>query len=359
MRADAEGFLRPSVDASRCVDCGLCAKACPSLNRFDVREPMAVFAARTKDQALRSASSSGGVFSLLARQVLAAGGVVFGAAFDPETCGVRHIAAEDEAGLAKLRGSKYVQSDLRGVFAMVRAHLKTGRKVLFSGTPCQVAGLRHFLGCNYANLLTVDMICHAVPSPLAWRKYLDERIAAEGKSGVRLVNASFRDKALGWYQFSVLLSFADGSESRRDILHDLFLQGFLTELYNRPSCHDCQCRELRSGADITIADYWMVHLKFPGIDDDRGTSLVMVNTERGKAAWDGIASGMETWVSDFEDVKKTNPAVLRSHPVAPNRARFFAEVDAQGFSKAVAALKPPVEPPPQWLALMGRGKVES
>jgi len=358
MVADEEGFLRPQADVSKCVDCGLCEKVCPSLNQGVPRLPLAVYAAQAKDGRLRSRSSSGGVFTLLARRILAKGGIVYGAVFDVASREVRHVSAENEEELAALRGSKYVQSDLRNVMREVREQLKTGRAVLFSGTPCQVAGLKRFLGRDYANLLTVDMVCHAVPSPLAWRKYLERRIADLGKGDVPLTGVSFRDKKLGWYQFSVRLDFADGTRSRGDILSDMFLRGFLLELFNRPSCHDCACRELKSGADLTIADYWMVHQKFPDIDDDRGTSLVMVDCERGAAAWSEISDELSAWESTYEDAVRTNPAIVRSFKPWEGRSRFFCEVDRMGFDEAVRELQPKVEFPPDRLVLMGRGKTD-
>lgn len=200
MVADGEGFLYPKVDESKCVQCGLCEKVCPSLNRDSPRMPLAVYAAKAKDDGLRLKSSSGGVFSLLARQVIARGGVVYGAGFDHADWHVMHKSAENEDELEDFRGSKYVQSDVQGIYAAVRGQLLAGCEVLFSGTPCQVAGLRHYLNAlktDVSKLLLVDVVCHAVPSPLAWRKYLDERLAKTGQGAI-IRRIAFRHKNCGW-----------------------------------------------------------------------------------------------------------------------------------------------------------------
>lgn len=340
MVADKEGFLYPRVDESKCVQCGLCEKVCPSLNRDLPRTPLAVYAAKAKDDELRLKSSSGGVFSLLARQVIARGGVVYGAGFDHNDWHVMHKSAENEDELEDLRGSKYVQSDVQGIYAAVTDQLLAGREVLFSGTPCQVAGLRRYLNVlkvDAAKLLLVDVVCHAVPSPLAWRKYLDERLAKTG-SGAIIRRISFRHKNCGWKRYSLSLRFANDKEYLCDLRTDPFLRGFLSELYNRPSCHNCQCRELRSGSDLTIADYWRVHEKFLEMDDDRGTSLVLVNTNKGLTAFDGITPCVECKESDFLDAVRVNPALVRSAILSLQRNKFFRRIRRERFDSVVQPL---------------------
>lgn len=357
MKPDAEGFLRPSVDAAKCVECGMCAKACPSLAQDPPRQPLGVYAARAKDFGLRKASSSGGVFTLLARETLAAGGVVFGAVWDRATQGVRHVAAESEEGLAAMRGSKYVQSDLGDTLTAARAALKAGRQVLFSGTPCQIAGLRRFLGRGYDNLLAVDTVCHAIPSPLAWRTYAADRRSEVGSAG-DVEKAAFRVKNPSWWLTWQVLEFSDGKRYAKSLVEDLFRRGFLLDLFNRPSCHACSCRELRSGSDLTLADYWCVHQKFPELDDDRGVSLILVNTERGAEAWRKIGESLTVRESDFEHAVKTNPSIVKSFPPHENRSRFFSEVEANGFDSTVSALTKPIEVPPEIIAFANLHKDE-
>lgn len=324
MQPDSEGFLYPVIDTKACISCGKCRRVCPVLNRPQPREPQAVYAVRAKDTVLRMASSSGGVFSLLARQVLAKGGLVFGATWDYDNYAVKIISVHDETGLAALRGSKYVQADVGDVYRQVQEALKKGEPVLYSGTPCQIAALNRFLGKPYANLITVEVICHAAPSPLAFRKYAAQR---ERAAGAKITRIFSRSKDCSWKRFAMSLSFHDNDIAYlKSLTEDTFLRGFLAELYNRPSCHACSVRELRSGADLTIADYWNVHQKFPEMDDDKGTSAVLVNTEKGATAFAAMRPGCTVAVSDFADIRRTNPAVYRSSPPHLRRARFFAGI---------------------------------
>lgn len=333
MQPDEEGFAYPHIDESLCVHCGLCARACPSLNPQAPREPLAVYAAKAKDDGLRKESSSGGIFSLLARQIISDGGIVYGAAISGRDLSVVHCSAENEEELSWLRGSKYVQSDVGDTYGNVRTQLDAGRKVLFSGTPCQVAALRNFLARDYENLVCVEVICHAAPSPLAWKKFLEKRAAASAKGrdsarpeAVIDRRISFRCKDCGWKRFSLSLRFTNDKEYLLDLRADTFLRGFLAELYNRPSCHECSVRELRSGADITLGDYWNVHQRFAEMDDDVGTSVVLVNTEKGATLLDWVAPLCDLVASDYADIRRTNPAVYRSANLHPKRALFFKHV---------------------------------
>ena len=340
MVADEEGFLCPTIDPTRCVSCGKCRKACPVLVRGDVREPLSVYALIANDEDLRRASSSGGAFSLFAREILQKGGVVFGAAWDYETLSVKMVAARNEDELSALRGSKYVQADVGDVYRQVARELKEGRPVLFSGTPCQVAALNRVVGDAKERLLTVEVICHGTPSPLAFRKYAEQRERAVGKKISRIFS---RSKNCSWKRFAISVSFHD-----TDIAYlcpqdkDPFLRGFLSELYNRWSCHACAVRELRSGADLTIADYWEVDQKFPDMDDNRGTSQVLVNTEKGRAAFDAIRPFCRVRESDYVDVKRVNASVYLSAPPHRRCTAFFREVnETDDFDALVTRLLRP------------------
>ena len=357
MVADKEGFLYPRIDAARCVNCGLCARACPSINRPAPRTPLAVYAAKANDTALRLASSSGGIFSLLARQILAKGGKVFGAAFDKRDWSVEHIGVTDEAGLAELRGSKYVQSRTAGIYREVKTALETNLPVLFSGTPCQIAALRAYLNLsnssnvsNLSNLYLVDVVCHGAPSPKVWQKYLDwqcEAALAQGRGsapaeGRNIRRISFRHKNCGWKRFSLSLRFANDKEYLCQFPDDPFMRAFLHELCNRPSCHDCQVRELRSGSDLTIADFWGIDCVMPDFDDDRGASLVLANTEKGSVLLNSVNLNIELRPSSLADGVNGNTALVRSPIAHRNRARFLKKCREKNFDKLVIRMLLPL-----------------
>lgn len=342
LREDAEGFLYPEADASRCVDCGLCEKVCPVIHPGEAREPLMACAAVNGDEAVRRSSSSGGVFTALALETIARGGVVFGARFD-ERWEVVHGWTETAEGLAAFRGSKYVQSRVGDSYKEAESFLKSGREVLFSGTPCQVAGLRRYLRREYAGLRTVDFICHGVPSPGVWRSYLKEEVArqCDGKNTVSpapisgrdalLEGVSFRNKARGWkkFSFSLSLSLPGGQGTKNSVFlcelltENAYLRGFLADLYLRPSCHACPAKGLRSGSDVTVADYWGVGAVHPELDDDGGVSVVLVNTAAGQEMVGGLKNVRLT-PTRYADVLRFNPALERPARVRPERETFFS-----------------------------------
>ena len=264
LQGDAEGFLYPSVDAARCVECGLCEKVCPFLSPAPVRRPIRTWAAVSPDLPERLDSSSGGLFSLLMRRTLAAGGVVVGAAFD-DGWGVRHVVIDSPDQMPALRGSKYVQSRTEGIYRETEGYLKQGREVLFSGTPCQVAGLKHYLRKEYDCLLTADVVCHGVPSPKVWEDYL--RVLGD-KPSIRAVR--FRDKASGWSDYALRIDYADGRTVRAPHGADPYMQGFLLDFYTRPSCFRCKAKCGRSGSDLAMGDYWRVRESLPDLDAGDG-----------------------------------------------------------------------------------------
>ena len=344
MQEDGEGFLYPIVDQEVCIDCGLCEKVCPVLNQGEERKPLQVYAANNPNEEVRMQSSSGGVFTLLAETIIQEGGVVFGVRFNDDW-EVIHDYTETKEGLAAFRGSKYVQSRIGESYCQVERFLKKGRKVLFTGTPCQIAGLNLFLRKEYDNLLTVDFICHGVPSPGVWKSYLEELIALKGNQKNSVLSHSkpiilnsirdisrieFRNKRLGWkkFSFALTLSVPDGHGTKNTVLlsepynENIFMKGFLADLFLRPSCYACPAKCLKSGSDITIGDYWGIQNVMPEIDDDKGICCLMVNTDKG-----GQLLSSKEWVeyrkSDYSTVIKYNIACVVS--VAPNLKRklFF------------------------------------
>ena len=334
MTADEEGFLYPVVDAARCVDCGLCNRVCPILNCGKVPENMKVYAAVCNDEEVRRTSSSGGVFSLLAEQVLAEGGAVFGAAFD-ENFAVHHVMIERREDLHLVKGSKYLQSRIENTYAEAEKILKSGRFVLFSGTGCQIAGLKNFLKKEYNSLYTIDVFCHGVPSPTVWKKYLDAKKEAY-QSEINHVN--FRYKVPSWRGYSVKVSFDNGKESCVSHGDDDYIKLFLSEICLRPSCYDCKFRESRSGADLTIGDAWGVENWMPHMDDNKGTSVVVVNTEKGQKLWDAIQGQLRSEEGDSKVILSNNPVFMGSVKPHPNRKKFFAAFSEGASMDALVAM---------------------
>ena len=324
MQADSEGFLYPVVNEVECIDCGLCEKVCHELHPYDERKPLSVYAAINKDEQVRMNSSSGGMFYLVAEKTISEGGVVFGARFD-EDWQVAIDYAESMEAVKPFMGSKYVQARTATAYRDAETFLKQGRKVLFSGSPCQIAGLHHYLRKDYDNLTTVDFVCHGVPSPKVWQRYLDEVVT----SGKRAINdVKFRNKSNGWKKFNFVLSYNQDSKSYTlSSWHQQnhYMRAFLSDMILRPSCHDCRAKQGRSHSDITIADFWGINVEMPEMDDDKGTGLVLVNTEKGLQALDwNKVNKME---SSLEVASKYNAGLSSLTMPHPKRAEFFAVLD--------------------------------
>ena len=318
MNEDKEGFLYPVIDTDKCVDCGLCRKVCDGLNKWKIETP-SVYAAYIKDQDIRMTSSSGGIFSLLAEKVLLMGGVVYGAAFD-ENFDVKHVAIDNIKQLERLRGSKYVQSDLGDTFLEVKDYLNQGRKILFSGTPCQIGGLKGYLKNDYPGLITIDLICHGVPSPKVWRKYVD--IMKKGV-GAPIKRISFRAKNSSWKRYAVSFSYENDTAYLRYHWNDPYMRGFLKDLYLRPSCYSCRFKSNNRASDITLADFWGIESVLPEMDDDKGTSLVIANTVKGQHTLSEIKDKMLIDKVPTETPEKYNTAIWHSAKVHPLREEFF------------------------------------
>ena len=343
MRADQEGFLYPAVDAGRCIQCGLCEKVCPVLKvaggvkglPISSVSPRAV-GGWNRDGAVREASSSGGVFTLLATEILNRGGVVFGAVLDGH--GVKHVAADSVEALAAMRGSKYVQSDLGDSYRRVREYLKAGRPVLFTGTPCQTAGLVSFLGKRPEQLTLVDFVCHGVPSPRFFSAYLD---SLEKKAGAKVTAFSFRSKEKGWYsvgsrlQMGPRAKYANGSETEcYPALKDSYTNGFLEDCTLRPSCYACPFKGIpKWAADITLADFWGVDKVLPEMNDKKGTSLLLVHSDSGMALFDAIKDHLEYRECDWLTAVSKNPSLLRSAKRPKLRDRIFDELERDGYDE--------------------------
>lgn len=335
MRFNEEGFLYPVTDGSLCNDCGLCNKVCPFINRDRARMPKNVYAARNKDLSMRLKSSSGGLFTLLAEKIIQEGGVVFGAKFDSDWS-VIHASAETLEECKAFVGSKYVQSRLGSTFSEVRRCLKEGRKVLFSGTPCQVAALRKFLRKDYDNLLLIDVVCHGAPSNKVWQHYLDQTLATSNKKRSEIAAISFRDKRNGWNNYGLCIAFKDGSERFEPMTENLHMQAFLKDLSIRPSCFECACRNGRSGADISLADFWGFRYVMKGEDDDKGTSLELVWSKKGAEITSSLS--VESKSASYYKAFKYNPAIILDPKRPSVRQEFWRIFNSEGLAKALAVV---------------------
>lgn len=349
LHEDNEGFLYPKIDLEICINCGLCEKVCPIYNEFNSHQPIKVYAAMHKDDNVRLESSSGGIFTLLAEKIINEGGVVFGARFD-ETWQVCLDYAETYESIAVFRGSKYVQARTEKTYIQAEKFLKSGRKVLFTGSPCQIAGLKKYLNKEYDNLLAVDFVCHGVPSPKIWNRYLQEILALKGQKNAvtfssnlssfleryaPITEINFRNKALGWKKYSFILrqkpiEKADDDKKNPFTFSNVhnentYMRLFLSDVILRPSCYECHCKEGKSGADLTIADFWGIGNISPEMDDDRGTSLVLIQSERGKDVF--LSLDMIKKEQTYEEASRTNQGLKSICKPHPKRDLFWKKID--------------------------------
>ena len=335
MKPDKLGFLYPEVEETKCVDCGRCDKVCAFVKDALITRHISkdaeieVLAARHKDTEVLSQSQSGGAFSAMAEQVLREGGLVYGAAFD-ESHMVYHRRVDSLAGLAALRGSKYVQSDIRGrygeIFGQILGDLNNGFKVLFTGTPCQIAGLKSYIPENLQErLFTLDFVCHGVPSPAVWKDYLDY-MSRHGK----IVKANFRDKSVaGWKEHKETFIYSNGEKKVTDSYRVLFYKNIML----RHSCAVCPYNIKNHKSDVTIADFWGVDKVLPQMDGPEGTSMIVSNSEKGRELIDGASAALMTAkaVLDYEFMSRRNPNLVSPSRIDKDRRAFENVYDRRGF----------------------------
>lgn len=288
MIEDNEGFLYPKVDNGGCVNCGLCEKICPVINAEkakNIPSKMRTYVAYISDEKIRMKSSSGGIFTALANYILENKGSIYGAAFD-NNFKVRHIRIDSVNDLGMLQGSKYVQSDMGNIYLSVRKDLESGMKVLFTGTACQIAALKFFLNNVYENLITVDVLCHGVPSPLVWNKYIKE---LENKAGDKATDVFMRDKKYGWKLFSMSVKFKNNRKYVKKFTDDIYMKYFLKNISLRPICYECGFKDMQRPSDLTIGDCWGIENYMTDMDDDKGTSVVIIHTDKGVDIFNAVS----------------------------------------------------------------------
>lgn len=321
MVAGNDGFFHPVINDEKCIRCMACENACPilkkgiNINRY--KEPSA-YACWNKDELIRKESSSGGVFSAIARTIIEDGGVVSGAIYT-ESMKVAHIVCNDIQGLSKLRGSKYVQSELGDTFRKIRSLLQNGKLVLFVGTPCQVEGLRSFLRKDYDNLYCCDFICHGTPSPLLFQKYIH---FIEKNIHIRIKSLNFRNKKKGWQDF---LRSVNNSNTILKGRNDCYVEAFYGNFAMRESCYNCPAIGIPRKGDLTIADYWGIGTMYkfePNFEIERGVSLILVNNSKGMDLMTASEKYLHVKKGAFNEALKGNQAMVRP-PYRPKSRDYF------------------------------------
>ena len=323
-------FRYPQINEDICIHCNQCEKACPILgNKGKPGEGYPVaFAAKSENDPMRMRSSSGGVFYELADQMLRDGGYVCGAVFDDEFH-VKHILSDAKEDVLRMMGSKYAQSDVGYCYREVKDVLEKGRKVLFSGCPCQVAGLRTFLGKEYPNLVLVELICHGIPSDHMLQTYIGMQ---ERKYGARLTRMEFRNKKKGWHNSSVRMEFENHRIYSIPYTADAHTIGFLRNITLKSSCYDCHFRNFTAGSDIIMGDFWGAEVELPE-DDNKGISAILVNSGKGMDIIDRCNLALTP--ANVETVIKYNKNLLCSAAVSPQRSSFYAHADTNGLEETI------------------------
>ena len=332
MQPDEEGFLYPVCDLSRCIDCHLCEQVCPIVARDSKQSdisPLKVYALRNKNAEILRSSSSGGAFASIVDNILLQGGVIYGAEYNEQHV-VVHRGETTSDGAIRFRGSKYVQSNINGAYNEIRQHLLSGRYVLFSGTPCQVEGLKRFLRRSYENLLTVDILCHGVPSPQIFADYI--RFINKYSLG-RLKGLFMKDKTFGWGYQNTRLFFQRGRSEFNTPLSNLWNNIYYDHIVNRPSCHKCRFTNLHRPGDLTIGDFWGIEKYHKEFHSSMGVSLLMTNTTKGNIFWEQIKSEFEYIESNTEECIQP---VLQHFRLEPSdRISFWEEYKKLGFDKTI------------------------
>lgn len=332
MKVNKEGFWYPYTNKSLCINCDLCKRVCPINNEVEIEEFKTIaLGCKNKNIDVRIKSSSGGIFFLLAQKIIRDNGVVFGATFNLKF-EVYHTYAETIEGCIQFRGSKYVQSKIGDTYKLVKRFLDDGRKVLFSGTQCQIKGLNLFLNKKYENLLLVDIICHGVPSPLVFSKYIN-KLSCNNKDDIKTIN--FREKSKGWKDFSYVTEFNNGYRQSETQQENIYMRGFLNNLYLRSSCYQCSAKDGKSGADISLGDYWGINKIDPSFDDDKGTSLVLINSKKGKDFFDKVSHNVEFIEANLKEAINYNSCIIKPSYYNEMRKKFFKLLEKNDIEDAI------------------------
>ena len=330
VQENEEGFQYPIIDKTKCTNCGLCAKSCPVINPKHNNNPKPdCYAAMASDE-LRRNSSSGGIFPVIAYHILSLGGYVAGAIWHEKN--VIHIVSNNKEDIEKMQGSKYLQSNIGNCFKEIKNLLNQNKQVLFTGTPCQVAGLKSFLNKDYPNLLTVDLICHGVPSPKVFHKYLENTLPQE----LNFIKTNFRDKLNGWSTNSTITTHTSAASFSDRANENDFMKAFLKNLCLRECCNECQFNKLPRQADLTIGDFWAINKFNPKLNDNKGTSVILANNEKGEKLLAATTSSLKLLKKvPLKYALKGNPVLTKPFSHHINRTRFFKDINTTSLQKAV------------------------
>lgn len=332
MVVDEEGFSYPQVDLIACICCGACRHVCPVILppvSMPVREIWGGFA---KDEDKQVRGSSGAFFSILAEQFVEEGGIVCGAAFEKDLS-VHHILADRASDLDRLRGTKYIQSEMGDVFFHIKKKLEKDIPVLFCGTPCQTAGLRKYLGKSWNQLLSLDFICHGVPSPMVWQEYLEEKFGENKVEGV-----NFRDKREGASRQLISFLLEEGNTVLERSSENLYMKGFLNNYYLRPSCYSCKFKGFERCSDITLGDFWSVDEFHPGFSNGKGVSAVLIRTDMGKEWFNKISDQLNIIKTGKKQVLTWNECLTNSVQEPLGRKQFFEQWKTKGIEETIEEL---------------------
>jgi len=326
------GFLYPKTDKELCINCNICTKVCPIKNKLSENpNEIKVYACKNKNDEIRMKSSSGGIFTLIANYILEQNGIVFGAGFN-ENFEVIHTWTDSEEGLEKFRGSKYLQSQIGNAYQEVKSFLLEGRKVLFTGTPCQVEGLLSYLRKDYENLYTQDIICHGVPSPKVWRKFLEYKKKIHNEVPLKI---NFRKKEIaGWNSYHTSFTYSHFEENTHHA-DDSYMKFFLRNFDLRDTCYDCNFKKLKRKSDITVADFWGINNVRPEINDEKGTSSVLINSEKGKELFENIKNDIVYTKEHINSIIENNPCICKSTYYNGKREDFFEDLDKEPFENLI------------------------
>ncbi len=326
MKENAEGFLYPVLNEDICVKCGLCARVCPYDSPSAVNMPIRAVASQYKNRDALFSSSSGGLFSALAEYTLSKNGYVAGCIFD-ESFAALHILTNQKELVEKMRGSKYVQSNLNNVYTQVQDRLKEGALVLFTGTPCQVDGLRCFLRKEYDNLLTVDLICHGVPSPRLLELYI--KSVSEKHGNVQDIR--FRDKQRNGWCSQGSIKYSDKIKTISPYNNSYYYYYYLGNCVSRMSCYSCKYSSVERVGDLTIGDYWNISEELPELDTSAGFSAVLINTPKGEKMYTEISSELHTYETHVDSVVKGNGNLSVPSPMPENRKNVYSQIANEGY----------------------------